>query len=316
MIRVAILFLVLFTGTLAAQSITLEGSVIDAKTQQKIPFANLIFSNYKIGTSANAKGDFKFTISEKLKNETVLVSCVGYNEEVVKAHELNEKPISLTQKTNELSEVTLYKMRLEKQKRINSFRGKQIVGLGNFSGGAYPSALARYYERPRGFEDACFIKEIEIQFYRILGKSSQQATFRLRILDVSQDGKPGRDLLDSDIIITKPEGNQKLTFDLSAYKVNVPEAGFFVSVEHIFIEENKFSESYTLKVNDTSGYREYKVDRYAPIFKGIETSSNNTITRCFYKSINGWKSIDLLNTEGSALNGKFPAPAFKLIFTD
>lgn len=107
-----------------------------------------------------------------------------------------------------------------------------------------------------------------------------------------------------------------MTFDLSAYKVNVPEAGFFVSVEHVFIEENKFSESYTLKVNDTSGYREYKVDRYAPIFKGIETSSNNTITRCFYKSINGWKSIDLLNTEGSALNGKFPAPAFKLLFTD
>ena len=66
-------------------------------------------------------------------------------------------------------------------------------------------------------------------------------TFRLRVLSVDTDNKPGKDLLGADLIIDKPEGKQSLKVDLIPYKINVPQEGFFVVVEHIFIEENKFS---------------------------------------------------------------------------
>ena len=316
MFKVVFFFLVLFTGNLVAQNLKLEGKILDSRTKKGIPFANLIFENVKIGTSADIEGGFKFAINSNLKTETVLVSCVGYEERSLKASELEGRTIFLNQKTDVLSEVMIYKMNLSKKKRINPFRGKQTVGLGNFSGGAYPSALARYYERPKGFKNGCFLNSIEIQFFKVLGQSSQAATFRLRILNVLEDGKPGVDLLESDIILKKPEGSRKLNLDLSTYKLNIPEEGFFVSVEHIFIEDNKFTEAYTIKVNDSVGYKNYLVDRYAPIFKGIETTANDAETRCFYKSIHGWKPINLLDTQESVLKGNLPAPAFKILVTD
>ena len=316
MFKALILFFLLGTGTIVAQDLVINASVIDAQTKRPIPFVNMIFVNHKIGTSADANGSFRFTVKERLKDESVYISCVGYEQRTLKVSELLNSTVSLNQELNTLSEVNLYKMHFENQKRVNSFRGKQIVGLGNFSGGAYPSALARFYERPEKFEKACFLKSVEIQFYKILGKPSQKATFRLRVLSVDTDNKPGKDLLGADLIIDKPEGKQNLKVELIPYKINVPQEGFFVVVEHIFIEENKFSESYTIKVNDSVGYKEYLVDRYAPVFKGVETSPDDKEISAFYRSIGGWKSIELLNTAASAMNGKLPTPAFKILFTD
>jgi len=44
-----------------------------------------------------------------------------------------------------LSAVHISHKEKEKLVRVNSFRGKRSIGLGNFSGGAYPSMFARYY---------------------------------------------------------------------------------------------------------------------------------------------------------------------------
>ena len=303
-------------SSLNAQELTIAGSIYDSETKKGIPFASLVFETIKKGTSTDEEGNFRFVLDAKLKGEFVKLSCVGYEPVLMRAGTLDGAHVYLEQKTDELAEVQVYQMLQERRERVNSFRGKQIVGLGNFSGGAYPSALARYYERPDDFDAGCFLSAIEIQFYNGFGIRPMPAKFRLRILSVAADGKPGTDLLGTDFILHKDESARKVKLDLKPYKLNIPQEGFFVAVEHLFIEENKFTERLTVRLNDSSGLRSYNVDRYAPVFKGVETATNDQEVRCYYQSISGWKPIDLLNTAGSALKGKFPAPAFKLVFTD
>ncbi|MEH6658272.1 carboxypeptidase-like regulatory domain-containing protein [Leeuwenhoekiella marinoflava] len=316
MFKRAAFVLVLFSAIVHAQHFNFEGSVRDAETKKGIPFATVLFQNIKKGTSADKKGVFKLAVDENLKKELVSISCVGYESKFIRFDELKDAIVFLNPKIDELAAVKLYEMRLEHKKRINPFRGRQVVGLGNFSGGAYPSALARYYERPDGFDKACFLSEIKIDFYKRLGIPDSDAKFRLRILDVAADKKPGKDLLSSDFILTKEERDRQISLDLKHYKLQVPADGFFIVVEHLFIESNRFTETISVKVNDSVGIKQYQVERYAPIFKGIEIRESEEKSRCYYSGISGWKPINLLDTKSSVLQGRFPAPAFKLLFTD
>ena len=316
MFKRAAYVIVLLITSIHAQQFRFEGSVRDAQTKEGIPFATVLFQDLKKGTSADKSGTFQLSVQDDLKNEWVSISSVGYESKLIQLNQLKDAVVFLNPKINDLDEVKLYEMRLEHKKRVNPFRGKQIVGLGNFSGGAYPSALARFYERPQGFDDACFLSEIKIDFYSLLGMPGREAKFRLRILGIAADQSPGKDVLNSDLILTKGESDRHISLDLKPYKLQIPATGFFVVVEHLFIERNKFTETVSVKINDSIGVQNYEVERYAPIFKGIEIDENKKEVRCYYRGLSGWKPINLLDTKSSALQGKFPAPAFKLQFTD
>lgn len=314
-LRVCIIALLCSLG-LNAQKMEITAQVFDAETREEIPYVNLWFLKLNKGASASAEGVFKFALDSTLLKENVVLSCVGYTRDTLSVQELIAKTPYLEKSTAELDEVTIVPMRNESRKRVNSFSGRRVVGLGNFSGGAYPSALARYYEKPKGFDKACFLQSVEVQFYQIYGTLNPSGKFRLRIMSVGDNGKPERDLLGVNLIISRDDTERKLEIDLLPYRLRVPEKGIFVCVEHLFIEENAFVEEIPVKLNDTAAVKLYEVTRYGPIFKGIEVSQKDDEERSFYRSITGWKPVNLLNTQGSTLEGKFPAPAFKLVFTD
>ena len=156
---------------------------------------------------------------------------------------------------------------------------------------------------------------MEIDFYRVIGKPSPAAKFRLRVLRVSEDGKPDADLFGEDLILKKEANARSIKIDLLPYKIAVPQKGLFIVVEHIFIPENRFLERLSIKDAEKGNFKTYEVARYAPIFKGIEVDQKSD-SRSYYKSLEGWKPVAQLNTANSILAGSAPAPAFKVLFTD
>lgn len=66
-------------GLQAQSLITIKGSVSDSKTGQPIPFTTIVLKGHALGTTASESGDFSFRITEKLQNDTVMFSCMGYS---------------------------------------------------------------------------------------------------------------------------------------------------------------------------------------------------------------------------------------------
>lgn len=73
-----LLLFVLLGGALCAQEITVSGKVIDAENKETLPFTSVWIKGKTIGTISNAEGAFDFHIPAEFKNDTLVVSMLGY----------------------------------------------------------------------------------------------------------------------------------------------------------------------------------------------------------------------------------------------
>lgn len=77
--RIIFSLLFLFAGhALVAQNITISGKVIDAENKETLPFTSIWIKGKTIGTISNAEGAFDFHIPGEFKNDTLVVSMLGY----------------------------------------------------------------------------------------------------------------------------------------------------------------------------------------------------------------------------------------------
>lgn len=302
----------LATLCIQAQSKQIYGSVIDKSTGRPLPFATIIIAESEKGTSADVNGNFSIQITKKEEGLELFVSNIGYKKKKITVPDAGEITVELSRLIEELNEVSILRPKANKKHRINSFRLGQKIGIGNFSGGKYPSMVARYYKRPEGFASQCFLNEIKIKFFAIPQQPYKSAKFRLRILAVDSNGKPGKDLVFKDLVLEKPGVRNSLKVDVSNFYIQVPKEGFFIALEHLFINENAYKEVHNYRVNDTV-YKDAGMIKYAPVFEGI-LEENNDDFNSYYLSVTGWRKMNKLNVE--KFGGEVPAPAFLLKFTD
>lgn len=84
---------------------TLEGTVVDAKTQKSISGVNVVVQGTQMSTQTDANGNFKLT---KLKAGNVLTfTYVGYKKETVEYNNQKSITISLQEEANTLQEVVV-----------------------------------------------------------------------------------------------------------------------------------------------------------------------------------------------------------------
>lgn len=95
--KLLFLLLMLLSGISVAQDITISGKVTDAETNEPLPFASVWLKGKTIGTITNAHGEFDFHIPAEFKNETLVVSMLGYTdfESVVSSLRTHE-PLAIT----------------------------------------------------------------------------------------------------------------------------------------------------------------------------------------------------------------------------
>ncbi|SHG70239.1 CarboxypepD_reg-like domain-containing protein [Salegentibacter echinorum] len=311
--KVIFILFCLAVVTSYAQSREISGEIVDEKTGKSLAFASVLVAKTEQGTSADENGVFSLKLKDTAKTLKLIVSNIGYESKEVPILNKEHLCISLNRLIEELETVNLIRPKNTKRHRVNSFRlGKQI-GIGNFSGGKYPSTVARYYQKPEDFEAHCFINEIKIKFFSIPERQYKTAKFRLRIMAVDSAGKPGKDILFKDLILEKPKTRNSLKVDMSQFYIEVPQQGFFVALEHLFIQENAYKEVHNYRVNDTI-YKNVATTKYAPVFKGI-LEENDEDFNSYYLSVAGWRKMNKLNV-AQKFDGEIPAPAFVIKFTD
>ena len=313
--RLLLPFFLFISASALGQAIRAVGQVVDAETLEPLPYVNIILEEEKRGTSTDKEGRYSFVVKDIAEDTDVKFSYVGYESKHAPLKELKGKVIRLKPSVDHLAEVRLYTIKEKKRRRINDFRRKEIIGLGNFSGGQYPSIVARHYDKPEKFDEGCFIKDIEVRYFSVEKTLYGSAKFRLRIMAVDKKGKPSYDLLSDGLIIQKEASQFKSKIDMLPYKIAVPKDGFFVAVEHLFIEENAYFEEKDYRVNDTIIYRDVKLRKYGPVFSGVLEEYGEDFNS-YYKDVNGWRKMDNLDNSNEVFSGMLPVPAFKITMTD
>lgn len=61
-----------------ANAQNLKGTVVNARTAEPVPFANIGILNKNVGTVTNEDGTFQLDVSKLAANDTLRVSCIGY----------------------------------------------------------------------------------------------------------------------------------------------------------------------------------------------------------------------------------------------
>jgi thiol-disulfide isomerase/thioredoxin len=73
-----VLFAHIYATITCAQVLTFEGKVTDSLTEKGIPYVNIGFPAYSIGTSSNELGDFVIKIPQERRGDTLVFSSIGY----------------------------------------------------------------------------------------------------------------------------------------------------------------------------------------------------------------------------------------------
>lgn len=289
----------------------ISGTILNQDTNEPISYAHLIIPSEKRGITADSKGKFEFTVLDEWIGKILKISCVGFVDKKIEIKRGKGVVIYMKPSAEFLSTVHLSNSEKEQLVRVNSFRGKRSIGLGNFSGGAYPSMFARYYPYNETLGDENYLKEVSVFFYK---EGRHNAKFRLRITSSTVDKMPKDDLVDPSIIEVSYK-QAKTKVKMPANGIEVPREGFFVVIEHLFIEENAFEEIIHLEVSDSLKVYDIKQKRYAPIFKGIVEKDGESFS--YYMTVDGWRKVRKLKMPRSDFKeNEVVAPAFKLKLTN
>lgn len=224
------LLLLLISISLSGQ---IRGRVSDKSTGQPIPYANVFLKDKPIGATTDMKGDFE--IKTNIENNELIVSAIGYESQLINGHDSNFT-ILLIPKTYELSEIKIRPKKNISKLIIDSYNKNKIHSY--FSCGGFPWIVGKYFKFQPEYNSTPFIKQIKLLASCV---SIDSGVFNLRIISFKEDGTPGVDMLDKNLIIKAESGAKKNTIvDLSKYNITFPPQGLMIAVEWLIIDQNKW----------------------------------------------------------------------------
>jgi hypothetical protein len=129
--------LIIYSLLISAQ--TFFGKVVSNNNHLPVEYANIGVINKNIGTTSNAFGEFSINLPAELDNDTLRVSCIGFettNIVIDKFKRLKIKEIQLAEKIYKLSEVIIIPKRFKekllgvtsKSKSIQAGFSEHILG--------------------------------------------------------------------------------------------------------------------------------------------------------------------------------------------
>lgn len=234
-----VLFLI-FGNALAQQ----KGIVVDEQNNP-ISYVNIWVENKEKGTTTDEKGFFELNCSQ---TENLIISAIGFEKIVAPFSER----ITLKKAIYTLEEVVVSHPKNTKEVEIGNSKMANSFQLS----GNYPMIFAKYFPYKEQYSDTPYLKKVVVMTRSI----SKEATFRLRILSVGQDGLPFLDIPYKDIVVKVKKGKKVNIIDVSEHKIKIPENGLFIGYEFLLIEENKYFFEYKTENNNKQGYYSYSPD--------------------------------------------------------
>lgn len=217
-----ILFL-FFAANVAAQT---KGVVKDSLTGNPIAYVSIWVENENIGTTSEENGEYQIGTNDKNKN--LIFSALGYQKKIVKVSE--SQIVLLSPSTFELDEVTINNKKEKKQLEIG--KTKNTIAEAFDNGPRMDAKFFPYYpeyKKTRWIQKAIILTDSRID----------DATIKLHLYDVDENGFPGNELMSKDYIVTIKKGVTKNEIDLSDFNLEMPKTGIFVVFEKLLIKKNR-----------------------------------------------------------------------------
>lgn len=206
---------------------SINGQVLNASDQIKIPYATIIHANKRKGFNTNEEG--AFVLEWQGEPDTLYISSVGYNDTLFvlnqKSYQAN-LTIKLKPKIVVLNELKIIN-KAPKQKSYTTIKGKSS-GIYGGLGGDIKSLLGLYFT-----ESFVLGKHLASVHFYIDKKGIVKAPFKVRIFDFDKT-KPIKELSTQNIVVT-PYKNGWNEFDVSGYNIIIPENGCLVAMEWLNI---------------------------------------------------------------------------------
>lgn len=208
---------------------------------ERIPYANIGIVNKNIGTVSNAKGEFNIELSSEYDNDTLYLSCIGYERKAYLISNFknyfrstDQIILELQPKIYELAEVVVRPL------------GTKIYTLGNFceSNSAYGNA---FYSKELGTEIGVLVNlpdnknNAYLQNFRFyVGKFTfNKFPVRLNVYNL-KNGKPNENILTESIFIELTSVGEYIV-ELEKYQI-ITNGDFFISLEYYRVSDGKNGE--------------------------------------------------------------------------
>jgi hypothetical protein len=216
-------FIIFLSTECIGQNVKLAGSVVNDKTKLAIPYASGFLMREKKYFDANENGQYSILANQ---TDSISFSCIGFQSRLFSVQELiSANQISLQESVNTLEEVVI---RSAVAERIGIANEKQTT---SHAGASYNSK----YQIVTLIKIADTIKRGVIK--NVLFKQKKfdaDRPMRLHIYDVNENGYPGVELLNRDVLINKDNFNKGyLTIDVREQNIVINGKAFFVGVQWI-----------------------------------------------------------------------------------
>lgn len=209
----------------------IKGFVVDDKNQP-IPYVNIWVENENVGTTSEENGSFSIHVEDQ--NKVLILSALGFETKKVKVSEAEK--VVLKRIVFELKEIVISKGKEEVTRLIGDSKSTTAIHIS----GKAPWIYAKLFKFEMDYNKTSHIKNAIIYTYSAV----KNASFKLRVYKVKEDGLPGEDFIKEDILVFVKKGTKKNTVELSEYNLNIPKEGIFVAFEWLLIEKNKIKFNY------------------------------------------------------------------------
>lgn len=273
-----IFFLILIIIIPNLSSAQISGTVKDSLTNEVLPFVNVWIKGKFIGGTTDQNGNF--TIEQSKENDTLIISYLGFEKK-----EINAKKgivIFLKDKPEELEEVIIVPMKAELEFEVNSYKRAKKNREYLSSGKGFQYSVAKYFPNKSDYKKTPFIKEVNFVTNNALNES---VAIKINILKADKNGRPTENHLLKNYITNAPKGVNEISVDLITEKILIPNNGFFVVLERLYIEKNRLPNKYYKKNKNLIEYS------YQPTI-GMVNNDENKNTWWYFGG--AWNSINEL----------------------
>lgn len=224
---IALIVLILGSFHLKAQT---KGVVIDS-LGNPIPYVSIFVENENKTTTSEENGTFSIQVSADAK---LIFSALGYEKKTIEASKSSR--VILKQIIFDLNDVVIKKAKKQKYLEIGQVSHSILEA---FDTG--PKIEAKFFPYESKYKKTKWIKKIML----FTDSPIEDATIKLHLYSVKEDGFPGEELLEKDLIVKLKKGIFRHQFDVYDLNIEMPENGLFVAFEKMRIERNKVEKKVT-----------------------------------------------------------------------
>ena len=206
----------------------IKGIVLNKKTNEAIPFANLLLTKSRLVSHSDEKG--QFSVMNVQPADTLVVSSIGFeNQKIVCGSTDGFLRIEMNEASYSLFEINVSEKDRTKRDfhRVGGFYNKHHK---NFATKNYPGFQFAEY-MPNEIGPGCRLEKVKLCFMSLIS-NDPCVDIRIRIQEVDPvTGLPGNDLLQNRYLISPGTGNYEA--DVKSENLMFPANGVFVSVEWV-----------------------------------------------------------------------------------